>query len=56
MKKDKKLIPFKKAFAIFIIWAMLLSIGGFFLYRYVLKKYIVDKPTVIEFKMPQEDK
>ncbi|MEK7447517.1 MAG: hypothetical protein AAB632_01845 [Patescibacteria group bacterium] len=54
--KEKKIIPFRKAAAIFVWWTMLLSIGGYFLYMRVLKPYIVDKPTIIKVEKPQEDK
>lgn len=55
-KKEKKVISFRKAAAIFIWWGILLSIGGYFLYILVLKPYIVDKPTIIHVEKPQEDK
>ncbi len=54
MKEEKeKIIPFKKAITIFVIWALFLSAGGFFLYKYVLKPYIVDRPYKIEIKSPR---
>ena len=51
--KEKKIIPFKKAIVIFAIWALLLSAGGDFLYKYVLKPYIVDRPTIIKVEKPE---
>lgn len=52
-KKQKKVIPFERAIAIFAIWAIILSIGGYYLYGYVLKPYIIDRPTVIKGGIPK---
>ena len=54
--KEKKIIPFRKAVAIFIWWGILLSIVGYVMYIKVLKPYIIDKPYIIKVERPQEDK
>lgn len=51
-KKKEKVIPFERAIAMFVIWTILLSVGGYCLYSYVLKPYIIDKPTVIQGGIP----
>ena len=55
MKKDKKIIPFKKAFGIFILWGVLLTIIGYLSYIYIFKPYIIDKPTVIKIEKPHNE-
>lgn len=54
--KEKKIIPFKKALLIFVVWAALLSEGGYILYEKVLKKYIVNAPTVIKVDRSKDKK
>jgi len=49
---NKKIIPFKKAFGIFILWGVFLAILGYSTYTLVLKKYIVDRPYVIKGTFP----
>lgn len=49
-----KVIPYKKALAIFIWWAVFLTIGGYFIYTKVLKPYIVDRPYIIKVEAPKK--
>lgn len=55
-EKEKKIIPFRKAAAIFIWWGILLSVVGYVMYIKVLKPYIIDKPYIIKVEKQVEDK
>jgi len=52
----KKIIPFRKAFGIFILWGVLLAVLGYLSYIYIFKPYIIDRPYIIEIEKPIEDK
>ena len=52
-EKEKKVIPFKRAVAIFIVWALIMADAGYLLYHFVLKPYIVDRPYIIKVEKPQ---
>lgn len=53
-KEEKKIIPFRKAFGIFILWGVFLTVLGYLSYIYIFKPYIVDKsePIIIEIEKP----
>jgi len=53
--KEKKVIPFRKSLGVFILWGVLLTIVGYFSYIFVLKPYIVDKPTIIKVEKPTSE-